>query len=99
MLEHTMSRATPLALLLLTLQLAAPFAWAAGSDVCPERNDGFSDACRIGHPNQNGTTIVGYLDHSGDIDAYQFEVGPAAASVHITLADLWFDADVSLYET
>ena len=72
---------------------------AAPPDVCPERNDGFQDACKLGTPGLDGTTVKGFLDHPGDVDAYQIEIQPAAAAIHLTLADLWYDADLALYET
>ncbi|MCC7105293.1 MAG: hypothetical protein IT307_09135 [Chloroflexi bacterium] len=67
-------------------------------DACPERNDGFATACKIGAPDANGTTLKGGLQQPGDIDAYEFQV-QRPSSVHIVLADLWIDTDISLYET
>lgn len=89
---------TLLAVAALNLALA-PAGRAQDDDICPERNDGFDNSCKIGRPGQDGTTVKGFLNHEGDVDAYQFEVGPNASSVHITLADLWVDTDISLYET
>ncbi len=100
MLKRTMRLVAQTTLLAVALQLVAwPIARAAGGDVCPERNDGFENACRIGAPDANGMTLKGYIAQPGDIDAYEFTLGPSPASVHITLADLWFDTDISVYES
>jgi hypothetical protein len=83
----------------LLLTLVSPFLAraAAPPDICPERNDGFSDACQLGTPGADGRTLQGFLDHPGDVDAYQFDVAQPSA-VHLTLADLWYDCDIALYE-
>lgn len=67
-------------------------------DICPERNDGFATACKLGTPDASGRTLRGFLLTPGDIDAYEFVV-TTPSSVHILVGDLWVDTDIALYET
>jgi hypothetical protein len=71
---------------------------AEPADICPEPNDSFAKACKIGTPGQDGKTIKGFLGHQADVDAYELKV-TAPSSIHVTLADLWVDTDISFYET
>src|SRR4051794_27414178 len=79
-------------LMLLSLLPGAVFARSElQADPCPERNDGIQNACRIGTLGRDAIVLKGSLDHPGDVDAYEFEVGPLALAGTLALTDLSSD--------
>jgi hypothetical protein len=75
------------------MALSSPLA-----DPCPEPNDGAGSACVLPQPDALGTTIRGDFTSPSDVDVYRFEVPPPGALAHVTLADLWADGRLRLFD-
>lgn len=67
-------------------------------DPCPEPNDGLTNACDLGRPGRQGTTIQGLFNTPQDVDVYRFEVSAPGATVYLTLSDLWYEGSLKLVD-
>jgi hypothetical protein len=83
-----------LALLALPVLSATP---GSGQRLCEGEYDSFSTACFLGTPDAEGITLQDALEHSGQVRAYKFRVGPEPRALHLYLGDLWYDLDVALW--
>ena len=69
---------------------------ARGQIACEAEHDRISNACPIGTPDQQGTTVRAALERAGQQRAYKFRVlEPRAA--HIYLGDLWYNMGLALW--
>jgi hypothetical protein len=68
------------------------------SDVCPEPNNALANACYLGQPNAQGTTVAGLFHSPVDVDVYRFDVPASGAQAHVSLTDIWYEASLRLYD-